>query len=431
MSSLRARLLLAASFVLAVFIALCGAALERAFRQAALEAQYDRMQGLVYGLLGIIESDANGALTLREANLPDPRLRQPQSGLAAALVDERGGLAWQSPGFPTLPLPAAPEVGQFVFDYGSAPDYFSIAFGIRWLDAADDPLRYSVIVIEDAQTFASQLRAYRGTLWFGLGLSAALLLAVLVGILHWGLQPLTHLAQELRGIEHGTREKIAGRYPRELAPLSTALNAMIAAERNQQTRYRNALGDLAHSLKTPLAVLRGGAGGTPVQEQVDRMQHIVDYQLKRAAAAGSRTLSEPVYLKPIAEKILAALTKVYRDKGMRFDNRIPSELRLRADSGDLFELLGNLLDNACKYGGGQVTVGASAQGNGCEITVDDNGPGFPVQPEKLLERGVRADTRESGQGIGLASVAELVKAYDGSLVLEKSPLGGGRVRVRL
>jgi two-component system, OmpR family, sensor histidine kinase PhoQ len=439
MTSLRTRLLVAASLVLALFIALCGAALERAFHGSALEAQFEKMQGMVYALLGATEPDTDNTLTIPEFNLPDPRLRQPQSGLDAALIDEGGRVVWRTPSFPELPLPKLPDVGRFVFEHSDDPPYFLILFGIRWIGTSGGAQRYTVVVFEDTRSFRAQLNAFRGTLWFALALSAAAMLASLLAVLAWGLRPLRSLTRQLRQIEESGQPRIEGRYPAELAPLAQALNAMIAAERNQQLRYRNALGDLAHSLKTPLAVLRGigdeAALPQPVSGQLDeqtrRMQHIVDYQLRRAAAAGSRTLSEPVALRPLTEKIAAALVKVYGHKALSIENHIPPDLRLRADQGDLYEVLGNLLDNAAKYGNGRVRVDASRAAQRLQIVVEDDGRGFPEDAGKLLQRGVRADSLTPGQGIGLSTVAEIVKAYEGAIELGRSPLGGGRVAVTL
>lgn len=431
MTSLRTRLLVAASLVLALFVGLCGTALEQAFHQSALEAQYDKMQGLVFDLLSAVEPDSAGSLSVLEVNLHDPRLRQPQSGLDASLIDEHGHVVWHSPSFPDLPLPPLPEVGKFVFEYSENPDYFLISFGIRWIDAADDPRRYTVVMYEDTSSFIHQLQTFRNRLWLALGVSTAVLLMALLAVLRWGLRPVRHLTRELKSIEDGGQSRIEGRYPRELSPLAEALNTMVISERNQQTRYRNALGDLAHSLKTPLAVLRGATAEPLVQEQLGRMQHIVDYQLRRAAAAGSRTLSEPVALRPLGDKILAALEKVYAGKQLVLGNEIPADLRVRADQGDLYEILGNLLDNAAKYGKQRVQVGAQRGADGLALVVEDDGPGFPEHPEKLLERGVRADSQTPGQGIGLSTTAEIIGAYEGRIELGRSALGGGRVTVTL
>ena len=166
-------------------------------------------------------------------------------------------------------------------------------------------------------------------------------------------------------------------------------------------------------------------------EQVQSMQQITGYQLRKAAAAGRRTLAEPVLIRPLCEKLVNALVKVYADKNARFELLIDPRLRLRAESGDMFELIGNLLDNAAKYGNGLVRLSVHHEGRTALIEVADNGPGFPDDAEELLERGVRADMKKPGQGIGLAAVYDLVRAYEGQLLLGASDLGGARVTVRL
>ena len=440
MRSLRARLLAAASVVLAAFVALCGLGLEQAFQDSALKAEEEELRGIIYALLGSAEPQPNRELTIRAGELPDSRLEQPQSGLEAAVLDENGDVVWSSPSAgDDLPDLKPTDVGSWHFHRLSDPDRFLLVFGLRWMDPAEDPQRYTVMVIEDARAFREQISAYRRTLWAWLvGISVALLGAQYL-VLRWGLSPLRRLVAELRRIEGGDQTSVQSGYPDELTPLTGALNAMIVAERNQQQRYRNALGDLAHSLKTPLAVIRGlqgeplinPEGQRGLQEQVDRMQHIVDYQLRRAAAAGSRTLSEPLALQALAEKTLAALGKVYASKNLSFELKIPAGLRLRADEGDLYELLGNLLDNACKWGSSKVRLQIQDGPRRIDITVDDDGPGFPADAPKLAERGVRADNQVPGQGIGLATAAEIVKAYNGSLQLGRSPLGGARVEVSL
>jgi two-component system sensor histidine kinase PhoQ len=437
MTSLRARQLFAASLVLAAFIALCGAGLEQAFHSSALDAEEDKLQGLAYALLGAAEANSNGDLAVPETRLPDPRLANPQSGLQAAIVDERGGLIWGSPSLADeSPLPMAQEVGTWQFQ--EKDEWFSLKFGLRWLDRADAPRRYTLLILENDTSFQSQLRTYRRTLWGWLGGAALTLLAAQLLVLRWSLMPLRKLANELHGIETGQQGRIESVYPSELTSLTGALNSMIQAERNQQSRYRNALGDLAHSLKTPLAVLHGvtdedvrdSAVRDKLREPLSRIQQITDYQLRKAATAGRRTLSGPVALRPLAEKIASALHKVYADKGMHFIIDIAPGLRLRADEGDLYELIGNLLDNAAKWCKRQVRLGANLAGRDLELIVDDDGPGFPDNTGNLLERGVRADSQVPGQGIGLAAVNDLVGVYDGKIELQRGPLGGGRVLIR-
>jgi two-component system sensor histidine kinase PhoQ len=439
MTSLRARLLAAATAVLAAFFVLTAAVLDSAFRDSTLQAQRDKLEGLVYSLLAAARTDANGDLTVEPNDISDRRLVQPASGLQAALFDENSHLVWTSAEFLEVPPPKMPEVGQWSFHQLRKPPVFSLSYGLRWIDLADDPKRYTFVVLEDASSYERQLRTYRRELWLWLAAAAGGLLLVQYLVLRWGLAPVRRLVNELHAVERGDRAEIHGAYPDELLPLTQGLNAMIRSERSQQTRYRNALGDLAHSLKTPLAVLRGISDETrvpdemrqPLREQVSVMQQITDYQLRKAATAGRRTLAEPIVPGPIAVKISQALTKVYADRQIKFDVIAPPPLRMRADSGDLFEMLGNLMDNACKYGGHRVRVRFARDGQDTVIDVEDDGPGFPEDAQELLQRGVRADIQKPGQGIGLAAVFEVVKAYEGRIELGRSDLGGARVTVRL
>lgn len=438
MLSLRARQLLAASLVLAIFIALCGAGLERAFRSSAVEAEQNRLEGLVFAMLGAAEPNELGDLTISDERLPDPRLARPQSGLQAALIDERGALIWGSPSLEDEWSPASNQaVGDWHFQ--QSDNLFTLSFGLRWLDRRNAPRRYTLEVIENDHSFALQLATYRRTLWGWLGGAAVALLIVQLLVLNWSLTPLRKMTRELRSIEDGKQAKIEASYPSELDPLSGALNSMIQNERNRQARYRNSLGDLAHSLKTPLAVLMGiieekalpESTQSRLIEPLSRIQQITDYQLRRAAMAGRRTLSELILLKPLAEKISSALSKVYAAKDLQLQIDIAATVRLRADEGDLYEMLGNLLDNACKWSRSKVMLSAATTGRITEIIVDDDGSGFPEDADKLLIRGVRADNQVPGQGIGLAAVNELAAAYDGEISLLRSPLGGARVVLRL
>lgn len=437
MGSLRTRLLIAASLTLVVFTALCGLSLDRAFETSARQSQLERMQALAYALLGVAEPNEYGELSFPSYQMPDPRLDRPQSGLEAALFSDSAALLWGSLSLrDNVPTPPRQEVGEWRFE--ELPDRFVLLFGLRYSGEAER--RYTLLLMEDNGAYQSQLDAYRRTLALWLG-GAALVLLLLQGlVLRWSLRPLRRLVRELREVESGGRVQIEGNYPDELTPLTQGLNTMIGAERNRQTRYRNALGDLAHSLKTPLAVLRGVAerplaadASKLLGEQLQRMQHIVDHQLLRAVSrGGQRALAEAVPLRALVEKISAALSKVYARRELQVQLDIPASLRARADQGDLYELLGNLMDNAAKYGHGRLQIGASRERERLLLTVEDDGPGFPDEAETLLERGARADSRQEGQGLGLAAVREIVEAYGGELLLQRSAsLGGACVRVSL
>jgi two-component system sensor histidine kinase PhoQ len=227
--------------------------------------------------------------------------------------------------------------------------------------------------------------------------------------------------------------------PRELDGLSRNLNSLIQHNRQRQERVRNALADLAHSMKTPLAVLRGGAEAGEdealrelVREQTARIDDIVSYQRQRAAVAGTSAVTRPIPLAPILQRICASLDKVHRERGLQCTLQVPSDLRLRADEGDLFELFGNLLENAYKHGTGQVRVMVAAQRHRVRIDVEDDGDGIPEhEVARLLQRGERADRRHPGEGIGLAVVSEIVDQYGGSLQIRRSDLGGASICLSL
>jgi two-component system, OmpR family, sensor histidine kinase PhoQ len=418
----------------------CAAALDHAFEERALQTQYDRMQGLAYALLAATEPTADGTLSLSMFRLPDSRLNNPGAGLAAALIDERGGLTWGSVSLTDdVPLPPMVEPGEWSFE--SSDKSFVLAFGLRWANPVEGDQTYTLLLLEDRATFRKQVAGFRRTLWSWLAVAAVALLSVQGAILAWGLVPLRRLRRDLRLVEKGKHAALGGRYPQELIPLSEAINGMISTGQAQLDRHRHALGDLAHSLKTPLAVLRGMSEDDrlpadlrqQIADPVARMHTIVDHQLRRAVMAGRRTLTEPVAFRDIIEKLSRTIEKVYRDKSPRFELDIPPSLKMRIDGGDLFEMMGNLLENAVKYGRGRVRVHASRNKQGqCTIRVEDNGDGFPESPERLLGRGVRADTLTPGQGIGLGASAELVAAYRGQVQLTRSEsLGGGAVVITL
>ncbi len=233
--------------------------------------------------------------------------------------------------------------------------------------------------------------------------------------------------------------------PRELTGLAANLNALLTSERQRVERYRNTLGNLAHSLKTPLAVMRSGATLPDPQarqrlldEQIDRMDEIVQHQLKRAAATGASVVGQSaVDVRPMLAELRSTLLKVYGGKDLLIEIDCPPSAQFAGDRGDLFELLGNLCDNACKWCRSRVRVrverlAGAAQAARLRISVEDDGVGVAEQDrQRILERGMRADEEVPGQGLGLAMVKEIVALYEGTLAIESSPLGGARIAVLL
>jgi two-component system sensor histidine kinase PhoQ len=451
MRSLNARLLAAATIIVAGFLSLTGLALDQAFRESALTAMRDRLQAQVYMLLSAASFDKPDKRVM-PATLPDPRLSTPGSGLYAQVSRDDGTPVWRSSSMLgiTLPPVQASQPGVPMFYTAEAADgtpLFELILKVRWEAGKGAPHNYIVQVAETAASYENQLKSFRRSLRGWLAAAAAVLLAMQVLILRWGLRPLRQVAEELTRVESGQQPEIRGDYPAELGGLVTNLNALIRSSAAHLERYRRSLGDLAHSFKTPLAVLRGSAEGErapeelrqTVKEQVWRLDRTVAYQLQRAAASGRRALAAPLPVTPALNKVLQSLAKVYADRRLQMETRMDRPVEFFGDEGDLLEIIGNLTDNACKWARQRVRITVRAAGDesstrpGIVIEVEDDGPGIPPQEwQRIFERGYRADTAVEGHGIGLAIVRDLVdEVYHGHLEVTGSSLGGACVRAHL
>jgi two-component system, OmpR family, sensor histidine kinase PhoQ len=447
--SLNTRLLLASSVVLVAFLGSTGLVLDNAFRASIETALRDRLQGHIYGLLAASDLDAQGHLQL-PAELPDPRFSLIGSGLYAEVVRDNDTTVWRSKSMlgVHIPFTPAPALGQRVFtrlmaNNGSA--LLSLNFTVSWEAGMHGNRRYTYRVAESLASFNAEVAHFQRSLWGWLGAAALLLLLVQGVILRWSLAPLRRVADELRAIETGLAQRLSGDYPRELRNLTDSLNGLLENAQTHLKRYRDALGNLAHSLKTPLAVLRGAVDSdadatalrTTAQEQLAGMTRLIEYQLQRAAASGRTPLAAPVSIKPVVESIITALAKVYADKGVQVDLEAETSVTFHGDVGDLTEMLGNLLDNTFKWCRRRIRIQmqrrppAGALRPVLEITVEDDGPGIPdALKARVLERGARADSASPGHGLGLAMVQDTVMLYQGQMSLQTSQLGGLRVCLR-
>lgn len=444
MRSLQARILLGATFVLVLFLLLTHLALDQAFHDAARTAREERLLGQIYLLMAAAEFE-NRRVVLPQ-DLVEPRLNLPASGLYARVFDATGETVWASssaidatrPPFPVALSPGARRAAIQRDEAGQG--YLTQGFAVLWA-VGDQREVLTFAVAEDLSAFEEELGRFRASLATWLGAMALLLLAALLAAMRWGLRPLRRVAAEVAAIESGAQADLRGTYPRELHSLTDNLNALLTHQGAQQRRLDHALGDLAHSLKTPLAVLRASVEETAMAgearalmtEQLGRMDHLVDYQLQRArsGAGAAAGLAPPVAIRPVVDRLVAALMKVHRDKALEVSIDCDDRLSFRGPEGDLMEVVGNLLDNACKWCVRRVRIRVVGEG-GLAIRVEDDGPGIPSgRREALLERGARADELAPGHGIGLAVVRELCLAYGGRLGIEDSPLGGALIEARL
>lgn len=432
--SLRTRLLAVSLTILLAFVAMTGLALDRAFRESADAAQRERLQALLYLLMGTLEVSPDGTLSV-PLPLPEPRLSIPGSGLYAQVV---GPTIWRSESALGAEVPFGPPLApgeqKLALQTSAAGHFQTAAQGVLWA-IGENPVPLSLHLAAPLASTGIEVQAYRKSLWSALAVMAFLLLCALVLVQRWGLRPLRVLAQRLATLEAGEASRLGGPYPRELAPLADNLERLLQREREVLERHRKALGDLAHSLKTPLAILRGAAPDQDlvavVGEQTRRMDDIVHYHLQRAATAGASRSAPPLALGQLVERLFASLAKVHSGRRIGFSRELPDALQARIDEGDAIELLGNVLDNACKWAASKVMVSGARSGGGLVLTVEDDGPGIE-DPERLMQRGQRGDERVPGHGIGLALAQDIALAYRGDLRIDRSPtLGGARIRIWL
>ena len=435
--SIRARLVIAATLVLVAFVAGAGWAVQRAHTDSVRAARFAQLQSTVYLLLAGAELAPSGALVM-PLSFPEPRLSLPGSGLYASIVNVARGETWHSASAVGIspPFQRSVAVGQWRYDMVRAAnsDYLAVGYGVNWAGQAQaTPLVLSVL--EDRAEFDREVAIFERALWTWLGGAALLLLLSQVALLQWGLAPLQRAAQEIRRIEQGQQTELVESYPTEIAALADNLNTLIRQERVRQTRYKEALSFLAHSLKTPLAVLRSALAepaqlSSVVSQQVARMDAIVQHQLSRAAASGSARFAPYLHLAPIVGRVRDSLAKVYADKGLTFSIDCPPGLEWRIDEGDAFEIFGNLMDNSAKWAKHQVGIRVGQAAGQLTIRVDDDGPGFGDK-QSVLQLHVRADEQVPGHGVGLAVVNELVTSHGGEQTLSRSQSGGAQVDIVL
>ena len=452
--SLRARQLLAASLGLIAFLALAGYALDRAFLSTAQSGMQERLRSYALAYAGGDIARDNSYVAPYGA--PDPRFDRPGSGLYAQVVTPGGtwnSASAQGPRLPQaelLPAKASRFEGplRYVRISGDEGQLYRYGYGLIWAAGSDlDPeVPYTVYIYEDTTALGRQVTVFRNALWGYLGGAGLILLLLQAFISRWSLLPLGRVIAELKRVQRGAAQRMSGAHPRELEPLTESINAFIASEREHLDRQRNTLADLAHSLKTPLAVLQSRLDGGSEQQlreevaaQVRRMNDLVSYQLSRAARSGHQLFAAPVAVEPQAEQIVVGLEKVYAARRVLCEFEIEPDARFHGEVGDLQELLGNLLENAFKWARTRVLLTVSelpdpaANRPGVAIVVEDDGPGIaPENIASVLQRGVRGDERVHGHGIGLSIVQDIVRGYRGELQVDRSQeLGGARFAVRI
>ena len=419
---------------------LTGFALDKAFQDNVKNLQYENLRTQIYALLAAADINDNGELQLPK-EITEPRLNIAESNLYARIITENNKIVWQSKSMlnTNIPFSSERETGKFIFfskKYNNN-DFTSVNFTTVWITNKGEK-SFVFQVSENKKILNKQISLFRKNLWMWLAGISLLLIVVQVFVLRWGLKPLRHVAEDLLNIEKGNSTELDGNYPKEITPLTNNLNILLASSQKQLSRYRDALGNMAHSLKTPIAVLQGIVkkiehnDKKTALEQLVTINNIVEYQLQRAATVGNLQLSQEIFLSPIVSKIVDSLQKVYIDKKITVQINIPNKTTTKMDQGDLYELLGNLLENAFKWSDSKIFISAENVNNKNQITIEDDGPGINEnEKERIILRGQRADQSTPGHGIGLAIVSDILLMYNGVLEITNGEMGGAKIIIRI
>ncbi len=420
--------------------------LNRAFEQSVLSNAEDALRNQV--LLLIANIDVIDGEVVVPPFLPEARLTQADSSLFAQIQTPKGNVIWRSRSLLGASLPVAKSSqGQFRFfeklKWPSRPNIYTTTLGIEW-ETDDGDFPFVVQVAEHSQAYEKRLARYQRQVGFWLLVLGSALIVLLLIILGWALKPLNKVATQVGEIEEGIRQRFDEDYPLEVSRLTQNLNQLLNFEEQRIGRQKEVLGNLAHSLKTPIAVLSGLAfskeNDSEARAQLSTMQTIIDYQLQSASAVGRRRFAKPVSIYESTQQIVNSLKKLHQDKELQANLNMDEGLHFYGDQGDWMELAGNLLDNAFKWAAKSVSVSVTSLSlndsqshrNGVRLIVEDDGPGIDDQlKQTILQRGVRLDSQTPGHGLGLHIVKGIVEAYNGELIVENAVGGGTRFSVDL
>ncbi len=451
-TSINSRIILGAVIIVGSFMLLTGLTLSKTFYNSAYSSLEDRMTGQVYLLMAdrditepiLSGSHATDHLKRQLAN------RSVYSQLSGYITQADGTVLWLSdPDIETTLPPALAlkngkkEHGRKIFQkykVNGIP-YIGLSIPIFWdFKNPRFPLIYHIS--DNLTLLNNKISDYQYSLWSNLLLMSIILFISLYLILRWGLKPLREVEQEIKAVEQGEQEQLEKQYPDEIAPLTENINQLIQYERQQQLRYQNALADLAHSLKTPLAIIKGQNSNTEyshsldqetiknINNAVDRMNSIIEYQLQRASSNTPSPHIQYLKLEPVTQILLDSMKKIYRDKAIDYHICIEQNLQFKIDEGDFMEILGNLLDNACKWCQQQVSLNVFLQNKHLHIMISDDGPGIASEMlSDITKRGVRIDELTPGHGVGLAIVKDIVNVYSGIINFNSTATGSLEVSI--
>ncbi|MFZ5679594.1 signal transduction histidine kinase [Bradyrhizobium sp. USDA 4369] len=441
MTSLKGRLIGVAVVWILVGVLVSGVALSTVFKTHVTQQFYEELYVHLDELQGLVTVTSSGPHLQRP--LSDPRYDVPLSGyywevqkpgrIVASSTSLQGGVLLGIP-------PDDPPDGTVHTHMIDGPTgKVLVAERVHRYNPSDPPLRF--IIGTDRRHLESVLQGFNSTLAWSMGAFAGSMIIAASGLILFALRPLNYLRTALNRVRSGSEKKLQGNFPQEVQPLVDELNAMLRSMTELMIRARAQAGNLAHGLKTPLAILTDEAyriedKGLPqssviILDQCRRMQTQIDYQIARARAVAMHSV--PGTLTSVGKagaEVTSALSRLYQPKGIVIENDIPSTVTAACDAQDLNEMLANLVDNACKHAKGRVLLSCAEESpqHTVRVVVEDDGPGLPPEAfEVVFNVGERWDSEAPGSGLGLSIVRDLVRLYGGDIALDTSSLGGLKV----
>lgn len=442
--SLASRLVMAAALWIAAALAAGGILLSALFRDS-VERNFDaRLTVHVDSLIAVSRLDDTGRLTLTRT-LPDPRFDLPYSGWYWQISDYRGAVLIRSRSLWDQVLETGPAGTPTGMQTAEMPGLEGETLRVRYIDVTlpemtshERPIRFAVAT--DSGELKAELRPFNLALLWSLGALGAGL-AVAVGVqVRVGLQPLRRIRVALADISAGRAERMKGEWPVEVEPLVSELDTLLDHNAAVLDRARTHVGNLAHALKTPLAVLgneasrKQGPRGEAVGRQVENMKRWIDHYLARArAAATGAVLGARTPVAPVLGDLQRTLLRIHAEKSLEIRVTVMDPApAFRGERQDLEEMIGNLLDNACKWASSRIDADILLESENLILRIDDDGPGLPAAKRgEVMTRGRRLDESAPGSGLGLSIVADIAGLYGGGLTLAESPSGGLRAELKL
>jgi signal transduction histidine kinase len=451
-NSLAFRLFLWATGLTVVILIVTGVALSSLYRHAVERAFDRRLDVYLRTLVADVASPEEGNDKFPQS-IGEPLFELPLSGwywqitrLDTPKPEVRSSRSLWDSSLPRLPDSEDATAGGYRKGYAPGPEEVRLRLVERDIDLGDDG-RYLIQVAGDASDINEEMLSFDRTIGATFtALAVALLLTTALQV-RFGLSPLKRISESLAAIRSGRAERLEGEFPVEIAPLARETNALIESNREIVERARTHVGNLAHALKTPLSVIVNEAGARPgdplaqkVLEQAEIMRDQVARQLERARLAARSTVvaGTLIDVPPVVTALARTMEKLHRERDIAIAVDVPDHARFRGEQQDLEEMIGNLVDNACKWAQARVAIEVAAEGqpgdaaSKVRVIVDDDGPGLsPAEREQVALRGQRLDESKPGSGLGLSIVVELANLYGGVLTLGTAPIGGLRAELAL